>query len=122
MRVTLELRTGEGTRRYQESDFPLAVGGSDADVEIPGRPVGQSDRAISGSPRARFFLQPIAGGRGVVVCNGGPVTTSQWLRDGDVLRVGDAELDVLLGRERSRSSRSRHLRVRRQAPSPRQSS
>ena len=44
-----------------------------------------------GIAEGEFFLQPIAGGD-VVVCNGGTVTTSQWLRDGDLLRVGDAEL------------------------------
>ena len=37
-----------------------------------------------------FFLQPIAGGD-VVVCNGGTVTTSQWLRDGDLLRAHDPD-------------------------------
>ncbi len=90
MKVTLELRTGEGTRRYQESDFPLTVGGPDAEIEIPNRSVGGPIGHL-GIAEGEFFLQPIAGGD-VVVCNGGTVTTSQWLRDGDLLRVGDSEL------------------------------
>ena len=90
MKVTLELRTGEGTRRYRESDFPLTVGGPDAEIEIPNRPAGGPIGHL-GIAESEFFLQPIAGGD-VVVCNGGTVTTSQWLRDGDLLRVGDSEL------------------------------
>ena len=90
MKGTLELRTGGGTRRYQAGDFPLTVGGPDAEIEIPDRPVGGPIGHL-GIAEGEFFLQPIAGGD-VVVCNGGVVTTSQWLRDGDVLRVGESEL------------------------------
>ena len=90
MRHKLELRTREATRKFDEGDFPLKLGGPDADIEIPGQP-SVHPIAHLGIAEDEFFLQPVPGG-GPVFCNGGPVTTSQWLRDGDVLRVSEAEL------------------------------
>ncbi len=90
MKPTLELRTKDATRRFDLGDFPLMVGGPEADIEIPGRPVA-GPIAHLGIAENEVFLQPIAGGE-AVFCNGGPVTTSQWLRHGDVLRIAEAEL------------------------------
>ncbi|MGB5400526.1 MAG: FHA domain-containing protein, partial [Thermoanaerobaculia bacterium] len=90
MNLTFELRAKGTARQYGEGDFPLTIGGPDADIEIPGRPV-LGPIAHLGIAELEVFLQPIPGGE-AVFCNGGPVTTSQWLRHGDVLRVGEAEL------------------------------
>lgn len=90
MNLTFELRAKGTVRQYGEGDFPLTIGGPDADIEIPGRPV-LGPIAHLGIAEREVFLQPIPGGE-AVFCNGGPVTTSQWLRHGDVLRVGEAEL------------------------------
>jgi formylglycine-generating enzyme required for sulfatase activity len=73
----------------------LTLGGPDSDIEIPGSP--QVDPiAHLGIAENEFFLQPVPGGE-LVICNGGPVTTSQWLHDGDVLRVAEAELEFSSG-------------------------
>ena len=90
MTPTLELRTQGATRRYDAGDFPLTIGGPDADIEIPGRP-DSNPIAHLGIAENEVFLQPADGGE-TVFCNGGPVTTSQWLRHGDTLRVAEAEM------------------------------
>ena len=90
MRHTLELRSGGASWQFDEGDFPLTLGGPDADIEIPGRPLVRPI-AHFGIAEDEFFLQPVPGEE-LVFCNGGPLTTSQWLRDGDVLRVAEAEL------------------------------
>jgi formylglycine-generating enzyme required for sulfatase activity len=90
LKSTLQLRAGGAPRRYDERDFPLTVGGPEADIEIPGRPdIGPI--AYLGIAESEIFLQPVAGGE-AVFCNGNPVTTSLWLRHADVLKIAEAEL------------------------------
>lgn len=47
--------------------------------------------AFVGSDQGDLFVQP-AGAGSPVRCNGDRVTTSQWLRHGDVLRIGSTEV------------------------------
>ena len=84
------MRTSGGSRQFDEEDFPLTLGGPDADIHVPGRfLVGPI--AHLGIAEGEVFLQPVPGAE-PVFCNGGPLTASQWLRSGDVLRVAEAEL------------------------------
>jgi len=90
LKPLLETRMAGIRRQFEAGDFPLMVGGPGADIEFPGRSV-DGPLAHLGIAEGEIFLQPVPGIE-AVFCNGAPVTTSQWLRNGDVLRVADAEL------------------------------
>ena len=90
------IREADGTRRRVEtSAFPLAVGGTDADIDIGvDAPEPLAHLALSDG---EVFVQPSPSSisnRGRVLCNGDPVASSQWLRDGDVLSIGGARIEV----------------------------
>jgi formylglycine-generating enzyme required for sulfatase activity len=101
--VNCVLEDVRGERRIDPSRFPLAVGGPDADLALPGS--ATETLAYLGTTGGELFVQP-ASGR--VSVNGTLVTTSHWLRAGDEVRVGTSWLDVL---ERGGSLR---IRVRRE--------
>ena len=87
------IREADGTRRCVEtSAFPLAVGGANADIAIavsgPNVPEPLAHLALSDG---EVFVQPATGR---VLCNGEPVASSQWLRDGDVLSIGGTRIEV----------------------------
>lgn len=85
------IREADGTRRRVEaSAFPLAVGGVDADIIVPGFDVPEP-LAHLGLSDGEVFVQPATGR---VLCNGTPVSSSQWLRDGDVLSIGAVKIEV----------------------------
>ncbi len=83
-------------------DFPIALGGPESAVEIPGAP---APLAWLGLGEGEVFVQPVAGA--AVVCNGARLAASHWLRDGDVLRVGSTQLEARLRGDEV------HLRVER---------
>ncbi len=92
-----------GSRRVEVGDFPLSVGGPDADIQLPGI---QATEAVAhiGLLDAELFVQPSQGGP-PVICNGLTLGTSQWLRDGDVFGIGEARVEVRIRTE------SIHFRV-----------
>jgi formylglycine-generating enzyme required for sulfatase activity len=81
-----------GTRRVEVGDFPLSVGGPEADIQLPETHATEAVAHI-GRSDAELFLQPSQGGP-PVVCNGLTLGTSQWLRDGDVFGFGEARVEV----------------------------
>ncbi|GMR22810.1 MAG: PEGA domain-containing protein [Acidobacteriota bacterium] len=93
------IREADGTRRRVEtSAFPLAVGGTNADIAIavsgPNVPEPLAHLALSDG---EVFVQPNMSNRsnrGRVLCNGDPVASSQWLRDGDVLSIGGTRIEI----------------------------
>ena len=90
------IREADGTRRRIEtSAFPLAIGGPNADIAIavPGVDAREPLARLALSD-GEVFVQPNMSNRGRVVCNGEPVASSQWLRDGDVLSIGGARIEV----------------------------
>lgn len=99
--VRFDIRDADGaTRRVDGSAFPLAVGGAEADIAVPGM-VTPEPLAHLGLSDGDVFVQP-ASGR--VLCNGSAVTSSQWLRDGDVLSIGTARIEVAVHDSRFRLS------------------
>ena len=86
------IREADGTRRRIEtSAFPLAIGGKDADIDIDIDVDAPEPLAHLALSDGEVFVQP-ASGR--VLCNGEPVASSQWLRDGDVLSIGGTRIEV----------------------------
>ncbi len=72
------------------ADFPLAIGGPEADVQVSG---DAGTLAYLGLAEGAVFVQP-ADGHATVVVNGAPVNSSRWLHDGDVVRFGAAWITV----------------------------
>ena len=94
MKVPVYLVDESGTRRLEPDEFPL---------ELPGR-TGAQTAAHIGSSEGELFVQP-ASSELPILCNGTPLKTSRWLRDGDVVRIGKTQIVVELGSE------AIHLRV-----------
>jgi len=85
------IRTAEGAkRRVDAPDFPLAVGGAEADIDVPGPPASEP-LAYLGTSEGEVFVQA---GAGTVRVNGTPVATSQWLHGGDVLTLGTLRIEL----------------------------
>jgi len=91
MSGVFELEQAQGRRRLAESDFPIAVGGPNSDIPLTGVSATET-AAWLGLSDGELFVQPK--GAEPVLCNGARVTTSQWLRDGDVVRVASARITV----------------------------
>ncbi|MGH9463162.1 MAG: hypothetical protein ACRD1X_18290, partial [Vicinamibacteria bacterium] len=91
--MKVHIEDGTGSRRVESVDFPLTVRDSttgairlEASSAVP--PSSPSPaRAFIGLSEGDLFVQPAEASL-PVLCNGTPLKTSQWLRDGDVLRVG----------------------------------
>jgi len=103
--VRIYIEDERGSRRVEAADFPLPVGGpdkGDAGIQIPGGPSSQAEvLAYIGLAEGELFVQPGHAALSVL-CNGTPLKTSQWLRNGDVLRLGRAQVLVEIGEEESR--------------------
>lgn len=99
---TFIVEDARGTRRLTEDDFPLALGGSEAEIVLPGLAESPGpallDEALAwlGLSEGDLFVQPAdrppgeaGSGRDAcrIACNGTPLTASQWLQDGDELTV-----------------------------------
>jgi formylglycine-generating enzyme required for sulfatase activity len=81
-----------GKRPLTARDLPLALGGAGADIPLPA--VGGTEPvAWIGVSEGELFVQR-AGGDVPVLCNEAPVATSQWLHDGDVVRIGSTRVVV----------------------------
>ena len=90
--ATVVIEQAGGELRVEADGFPVVIGGQDAHVPISGA-VDGTPRAFVGVEGGEPFLQPATGVTGVF-CNGNPLTTSQWLRDGDEVRVEMTALSV----------------------------
>jgi formylglycine-generating enzyme required for sulfatase activity len=89
--LVIDIRDEGGTRRVDASDRPLTLGGPSADIHLPGVE-GTEPVAFIGQSNEELFIQP---GRGAsVVCNGISLSTSRWLRDGDVIVIANSRLQV----------------------------
>ncbi len=93
-----EVVDARGTRSAGAADFPLAIGGPEAGVQVAGD--GSAAVAHLGLSDGDVFVQPEAGG--TVIVNGQAVETSRWLGDGDVLRFGAAWIMVEIRERRLR--------------------
>ena len=95
MSFPVVIRDGAGgERRLDTGDFPVALGGREAGIEL----LGVHDpepTAWVGVEEGELYLQP-AGSDRQVVCGGIPVTTSRWLRDGDVVHIGDTRITLAI--------------------------
>jgi formylglycine-generating enzyme required for sulfatase activity len=78
-------------RRVSAADLPVVVGGAAADIPVTGAEA--APLAFVGMEEGEPFLQPASPAAGVI-CNGNLLTTSQWLRSGDQVRVGATLLVV----------------------------
>ncbi|CAM2068168.1 SUMF1/EgtB/PvdO family nonheme iron enzyme [Sulfidibacter corallicola] len=79
-----------GKRAVGEDDFPLSIGGLDADMvvlESPGQPL-----AFLGLAEGRLFVQPGDGTH--VLLNERQVAGSNWLRSGDLLGMDGVRVQV----------------------------
>jgi len=86
-------------RRVSPSDLPVVIGGPVADIPVSG--AESAPIAFIGLEESEAFVQPAPGATGVV-CNGNPLTTSQWLRAGDEVRVGATVIGIEQDGERTR--------------------
>jgi formylglycine-generating enzyme required for sulfatase activity len=98
--IPIFIEDDRGIRRVQANEFPLAVGGPESDIRLPGIRAPEPVVYLALS-EGEIFAQP--GDTDLrVLCNGTLLTASQWLRDGDVIRIGRAQILVGLGAERIR--------------------
>ena len=84
------LEGAAGRRRIEAGAFPLTVGGPDADIPVPGL---DSEAAYFGLAEGEVFVQPAENGA-AVTCNGSHLNSSQWLEDGDVVRVRPTRIEI----------------------------
>jgi formylglycine-generating enzyme required for sulfatase activity len=89
MSAAVHVEDGGERRRLGEADFPVPLGGPGSPVVVPG---SAGPVAWLGLAEGEVFVQP-AGGV-AVLCNDQRLAASHWLRDGDVLRLGSARLEV----------------------------
>jgi formylglycine-generating enzyme required for sulfatase activity len=94
--ASISVEDRESRRRVSADDFPLSLGGTDADIRLPGIEAGDPIAWLGISDHELFIeVRGEAGRRaGPITCNGVPILTSQWLHDGDRLRIGAAQVDV----------------------------
>ncbi len=98
--TSVEITDPRGTRSAGEGDFPLTLGGPEADVLLGAGAAGPI--AFLGLSGGDVFVQPAGGSAaggpaaadGNVSVNGAAVESSQWLGDGDVVRSGAAWIAV----------------------------
>jgi len=95
------------TRRVDEADFPLTLGGAGADIEVPGL-TGDEAAVFLALDDGELYAQPRGGER--VSLGGRPVAASQWLRDGDELRLRGTRIRIVWRADR-RCLQVRHLPV-----------
>lgn len=121
-----------GTRRLTQEDFPLALGGPEAEIELPGLVESPGGDAPAAEPFAwlglsegDLFVQPVdrvpGGGDAAnvrIACNGTPLTASQWLHDGDVLTATSATASASV--EIARTSEGIRLVARTRTVPPKQ--
>jgi formylglycine-generating enzyme required for sulfatase activity len=86
----LILREALGERHFAAADFPLTVGGPGSLIVLAGRPDGAE--AYLGVHEDQLFVQPA--NAATVLHNGLPISTSTWLKGGDVVNFGAARLRV----------------------------
>ncbi len=80
-----EIIDARGAHSVGDSDFPLSIGGPQADLQASAR--GTEPLAYLGLSEGEVFVQPAVEHPPLTV-NGASVATSKWLRDGDVMRFG----------------------------------
>lgn len=97
------------TRRFGEADFPLTLGGAGADIVVPGLN-GDGPAAFLALDEGELYAQPRGGER--LSLGGRPIAASQWLRDGDELRLRGTRIRVVWSGDR-RSLQVRHLPLER---------
>ena len=97
------------TRRFGEADFPLTLGGAGADIVVPGL-AGEDPAAFLALDEGELYAQPR--GRERLSLGGRPIAASQWLRDGDELRLRGTRIRVVWRRDR-RYLQVRHLPLER---------
>jgi formylglycine-generating enzyme required for sulfatase activity len=95
------------TRRLAEADFPLTLGGAGADIVVPGV-AGDDPAAFLALDDGELYAQPRAGES--VSLGGRPIAASQWLRDGDELRLRGTRIRVVW-RGDQRRLQIRHIPV-----------
>ncbi len=79
-----------GEVTYQPNDFPLTIGGKNADIPVPGIPAGEP-LAVLGVADKSPFIQPGPQHRPILL-NGNRLEDSQWLQHGDVLHLGETRI------------------------------
>ena len=90
----VEIEVGGETRRYEAEELPLAIGGPGAELPLLGIDA-REPVAYIGAAEGQLFVQPQ--GSESVTCNGTPITTAQWLYDGDVVRIGANRIVASIG-------------------------
>lgn len=96
------IEDADGSREVTAEDFPLAIGDATREAVLVDTSRGESPSAppaLIGLSEGDLFLQP--GDASLpVLCNGTPLTTSQWLRDRDVIRAGKTQVTVRIEGDR----------------------
>ena len=92
---SVEIADAKGTHRLELDSFPLALGGTGAQIEL-GEVAAGKTAAWIGHTDGELFVQVADAGE-PVSCNGSPVTASQWLQDGDVIRIASTAITVRSG-------------------------
>jgi len=103
------------TRRFGEADFPLTLGGAGSDIVVPGLN-GDGPAAFLALDDGELFAQPRGSER--LSLGGRPIAASQWLRDGDELRLRGTRIRVVW-RDDRRHLQVRHLPLQKAEAAPR---
>jgi formylglycine-generating enzyme required for sulfatase activity len=89
---TISIEDLDGSRLLVPGQFPLVVGGPESDLRLPGSH-GTAAQLYLGIDDGALFVQPADTASETIICNGTPLETSRWLRDGDVIGVGRARIE-----------------------------
>ncbi len=92
MSLVIIVRSPGGSWTASAGDFPLALGGPDTRIPLPGLETAEPV-AYLGLEEGALFIQP-TGHHEPVHCNGTPISTSRWLHPGDSIDVGGGRISV----------------------------
>jgi formylglycine-generating enzyme required for sulfatase activity len=88
----IAIEDSRGVRNVDPGEFPLSIGGPDADIRLHGVP-GLEPVGWFGIAEGDLFIQAGQSGERII-CNGDPVAASQWLRAGDLVRIGATRIRI----------------------------
>ena len=91
MSRALRLREPLGERAISATDLPLALGGEGASISVPGVPAGLT-AAYIGLDEQSPYIEAAADSSVTVLLNGRPLRERTPLLNGDVIRIGEAQV------------------------------
>ena len=85
MKRSIFVLDARGERRFEQTDLPLTIGGSDADIAVAGTEA-DPPLAFIGLAEGSPYIRPAPNFKAAAL-NGETIDESRWLRDGDLIRI-----------------------------------